>query len=223
MGAGYIVLIVFGSLFLLIALLLFSRIRLRVFWNENGSGFRLYWFFIRKKMKIEDATKLIEGHKKEEKPEKEETKDSQPEPEEAPEKKVPLVWQIERILRLLQRIVDRLPGTLTLRARRIVVTVSTDDAAKTALLYGAVSSAMAGLIEFVDRSVARVKCGGRDEIDVKADFVGGKNKADVDLILSARVIGALRILFVFLTSGNGKKKGKHKKKKPKNNGAIAKE
>ena len=223
MGAGYIVLTVFGSLVLLILLFLFSRVRLRVFFNENGSGFRLSWFIIRKKMKIEDATRLIEGHQKEEKPEGSEEKETAP--AEAPtEKKVPLLWQIERITRLLQRIVDRLPGTLTLRARRIVVTVSTDDAAKTALLYGAISAAMSGLIEFVDRSVARVKCRGRDEVTVKADFVGGKTKADVDLILSARVIGALRILFVFLTSGNGKNKGKHKKKtQPKNGGAKTNE
>ena len=222
MSAGYIVLTVFGSLLLLILLILFSHVRLRVFFNEKGSGFRLSWFFIRKKMKIEDATRLIEGHTKEEKTEDDKEKEIEP-TEESTEKKVPLIWQIDRITRLLQRVFDRLPGTLTLRTRRIVVTVSTDDAAKTALLYGAVSAAMAGLIEFVDRSVARVKCRGRDDVEVKADFVGGKTKADLDLVLSAQVIGALRILFVFLTSGNGKKKGKHKKKKPKNNGAIAKE
>ena len=222
MSAGYIVLTVFGSLLLMILLILFSHVRLRVFFNENGSGFRLSWFIIRKKMNIEDATRLIEGHTKEEKPEDDKEKKIVP-TEESTEKKVPLVWQIERITRLIQRIADRLPGTLTLRTRRIVVTVSTDDAAKTALLYGAVSAAMAGLIEFIDRSVARVKCRGRDDVEVKADFVGGKTKADLDLVLSAQVIGALRILFVFLTSGNGKKKGKHKKKKPKNNGAIAKE
>ena len=222
MSAGYIVLTVFGSLLLLILLILFSHVRLRVFFNENSSGFRLSWFFIRKKMKIEDATRLIEGHTKEEKPEDDKEKEIEP-TEESTEKKVPIVWQIERITQLIQRIADRLPGTFTLRTRRIVVTVSTDDAAKTALLYGAVSAAMAGLIEFVDRSVARVKCRCRDDVEVKADFVGGKTKADLDLVLSAQVIGALRILFVFLTSGNGKKKGKHKKKKPKNNCTIAKE
>ena len=211
MNAGLIVLIVFGSLALLIVLLLLSHVRLRVYLSEDGSGLRFSWFFLRKKMKIDDATKLIEGHRKEKKPEKDEQKEPKPE-EEKEEKRIPLVWQIERITRLLSRIVDRLPGTLTLRARRIVVTVSTDEAAKTALLYGAVSAAMAGLIEFIDRSVARVKCRGRDLIDVKADFVSGKTKADVDLILSAQVIGALRILFVFLFTGSGKKKAKHRKK-----------
>lgn len=213
MNAGLIVLIVFGSLALLIVLLLLSHVRLRVYLSEEGSGLRLSWFFLRKKMKIDDATKLIEGHTKKEKPEKVEPEEEEEPEEKEPEKKIPLVWQIERITRLISRIVDRLPGTLTLRARRIVVTVSTDEAAKTALLYGTVSAAMAGLIEFIDRSVARVKCRGRDLIDVRADFVSGKTKADVDLILSAQVIGALRILFVFLFTGSGKKKAKHRKKK----------
>ena len=217
MSAGQIVLIVFGSLFLLLLLLLFSRVRLRVYLNESGSGLKLSWFFIHKKMKIDDATKLIEGHKK--KPRKEEPEETEPK-EVRTEKEVPLSFQIERITRLLTRIADRLPGTLTLRARRIVVTVSTDDAAKTALLYGAVSAAMAGLVELIDRSVARVKLRGRDEIDVKADFVGGKTKADVDLILFARVIGALRLLFVFLTTGTGKKKAGHKKKKAASKPAV---
>ena len=38
MGAGYIVLTVFGSLVLLILLFLFSRVRLRVFFNDALSG-----------------------------------------------------------------------------------------------------------------------------------------------------------------------------------------
>ena len=212
MGAGWIVLIVLGSLTLLIFLLLQSHVRLRIFADGTRSGLVLSWFIIRKKMKIEDASDLFEGHKKKkpEKPEKEE-------PEETPreeKKRVPLTRQIERITRLLGRIVDRLHGTLTLRTRRVIVTVSTDDAAKTALLYGAVSAALAGLIEFLDRSVARVKTRGRDEIDVRADFVSGKSKAEIDLALSARVSGMLGILFTFLTSGVGKKRKTKKGAKP---------
>ena len=50
MGAGWIVLIVFGSLALLILLLLLSHVRIRIFADETRSGLRLSWFFIRKKM-----------------------------------------------------------------------------------------------------------------------------------------------------------------------------
>ena len=212
MGAGWIVLIVFGSLALLILLLLLSHVRIRIFADETRSGLRLSWFFIKKKMKVEDASDLFEGHKR-----KKPKKPVKEEPEELPEddaKKVPLSRQIERITRLLGRIVDRLHGALTLRTRRLIVTVSTDDAAKTALLYGAVSAALAGLIEFLDNSVAQIKTRGRDVIEVRADFVSGKSKANIDLVLSARVSRILRILFTFLTSGVGKKRKTKKGTKP---------
>lgn len=161
-------------------------------------------------MKTEDAAKLFEGHKKSS-TDKSDGKEVETEREEKDVKKIPISWQIDRIARLIGRITDRLKDTLTLRARRVIVTVSTDDAAKTALLYGAVSAALAGLIELLDRSVARVKTRGRDEINVHADFVGGKTTADVDIILSARVFGILRILFTILISGEFKKKAKHKR------------
>ena len=212
MGAGWIVLIVFGSLALLILLLLLSRVRLRIFADESRSGLILSWFVIRKKMKVEDAADLFEGHKKKkpEKPEEEKPEEEKPQEE---KEKVPLSRQIERITRLLSRMVDRVHGALTLRTRRVIVTVSTDDAAKTALLYGAVSAALAGLIEFLDRSILRVKTRGRDLIDVRADFVSGKSKAEIDLVLYARVAGMLRVLFAFLTSGVTKKRKPKKKTK----------
>ena len=225
MGAGWIVLIVLGSLLLLLVLLLQSRVRLRVFYNERGSGVRLSWFFLSKKMKIEEASRLFDGHKKKT-PEKdeEETEQKEEKKEEKTEEKIPLSWQIERVAALISRITDRLSGVLTLRTRRLIVTVSTSDAAKTALLYGAVSAAMAGLIEIVDRSVARVRTKGRDLVDVRADFVSGKTRAELDLVFSARVAGALRLLFVFLSSGatGGRKKHKVAAKKKTDTAALPK-
>ncbi|MBO4284528.1 MAG: DUF2953 domain-containing protein [Clostridia bacterium] len=212
MGAGWIVLIVFGSLALLILLLLLSRVHLRIFADETRSGLVLSWFVIRKKMKIEDASDLFEGHRKK-KPEKPEKKAPVETPEEE-KKDVPLTRQIERITRLLGRMVDKIHDSLTLRTRRVIVTVSTGDAAKTALLYGAVSAALAGLIEFLDRSLVRVKTRGRDEINVRADFVSEKSKAEIDLVLYARVAGMLRVLFAFLTSGIQKKSKPKKGAKP---------
>lgn len=213
MGAGWIVLIVLGSLLLLLVLLLLSRIRLRVRYDENGSFFRLSWFFISKKMTIDDASRLFDGHKKETPENDEEEIKPEEGKEEETEKKLPLSWQIDRVATLISRITDRLPGTLTLRARRVIVTVSTSDAAKTALLYGAVSASLAGVIEVIDRNVARVRTKGRDQIDVRADFVSGKTRAELDLVFSARVAGALSLLFTFLSSGGRKKHKVAAKKK----------
>lgn len=209
MGAGMIVLTVFGSLLLLIVLLLLSHVRLRVLLNEGGASFRLSWLFIRKKMKIEDAEELFDAHKKE-KPKTETEPERVPEEKTEDKKKIPLAWQFERIARLLSKILDRVHSAVTLRTRRVTVVVSTDDAAKTALLYGAVSAALAGLIEIVDRSVVRVKTKGRDKIDVRADFLSGKSRAELDLILSSRVFGMLRLLFALLLLRDT---GKPKRKK----------
>ena len=216
MNAGYIVLIVFGSLALLLVLLLLSRVGLRVYYNANESGVKISWLFIRKKLKIDDASRLLDRRKKEKEPDETKKTDKEPSPEETPEKKIPLSWQIDRITGFVSRIAERLHGTLTLRARRIVVTVATGDAAKTALLYGAVSAALAGFVEFLDRTVAPVRTKARDEIDVRAGFLGSKSSADIDLVLSTRVLGALRVLFTLLTSHDSpkKKKGKKKTKKP---------
>lgn len=214
MGAGWIVLIVFGSLLLLLSLLLLSHVRLRITMNENGSRFRVRWLLIRRTMNVEDASHLLSrGIKEEPEPEKTEEQEETDEAKDKDKKKVPLSRQIARITRLFGRIFDRLPGVLTLRARRVIVIVSTDDAAKTALLYGAVSASLAALTEVIDRSVATVKTGRRDEIDVRADFISGKTRAEIDLTLSARVVGMLRILFVFLTFRSSKKKAEQKKKK----------
>lgn len=215
MGAGMIVLTVFGSLLLLIVLLLLSHVRLRVLLNEGGASFRLSWLFIRKKMKIEDAEELFDAHKKE-KPKTETEPERVPEAETEDKKKLPLAWQFERIARLLSKILDRVHSAVTLRTRRVTVVVSTDDAAKTALLYGAVSAALAGLIEIVDRSVVRVKTKGRDKIDVRADFLSGKSRAELDLILSSRVFGMLRLLFtLLLLRDTGKPKQKKQARPPK--------
>lgn len=211
MAAGWIVLIILGSILLLFVLLLLSRVRLRVYYNERGSGFRVSWFLLSKTMKIEDASSLFDRHKKE--PAEKDEEKTEPEEEtkeETGEKKVPLSWQIERIAGLIARITDRLSRVLTLRARRVIVTVSSSDAAKTALLYGAVSAALAGLFEIVDRNVAKVRTKGRDLVDVRADFVSGKTRAELDLIFYTRVAGALRILFTILTSGRAGKKQNHK-------------
>lgn len=209
MGAGMIVLTVFGSLLLLIVLLLLSHVRLRVLLNEGGASFRLSWLFIRKKMKIEDAEELFDAHKKE-KPKTETEPERVPEEKTEDKKKIPLAWQFERIARLLSKILDRVHSAVTLRTRRVTVVVSTDDAAKTALLYGAVSAALAGLIEIVDRSVVRVKTKGRDKIDVRADFLSGKSRAELDLILSSRVFGMLRLLFALLLLRDTKKSKRKK-------------
>ncbi len=81
-----------------------------------------------------------------------------------------------------------------IRATRIRITVATDDAAKTAILFGAVNQAVAALIELLDQAGKWRRL--RDsEISVNADFTAEKSTADISLTFSFRVWHLLNILF----------------------------
>ena len=82
---------------------------------------------------------------------------------------------------------------LRLRAARLHLRVATGDAAKTAILYGAVCQTLSYLLALLDH-VTRLKAAEPD-VAVTADYLSEKSEADVHLIFSLRLIGALAILF----------------------------
>lgn len=80
-----------------------------------------------------------------------------------------------------------------IRIAKFHIRVGSDDAAKTALLYGAVAQAVSYIAGAVERFTnLRLKRGS--EILVEADFVGDSIKADLILDLSLRVWHLLAIL-----------------------------
>ena len=119
-------------------------------------------------------------------------------------------------LGFLREIVTMLLGKsakhIRLRASRIIITVATDDAAKTAILFGAVNQAVVALIELLDQAKKWHRL--RDsEISVKADFTAEKSTADISITLSLRVWQMLSILFhTALSYIKGKTKSKSTKK-----------
>ena len=119
-------------------------------------------------------------------------------------------------LGLIHNIVTTLLGKSTkhirLRASRIIITVATDDAAKTAILFGAVNQAVVALIELLDQAKKWRRL--RDsQISVKADFASEKSVADISITLSLRVWQMLSILFhTALSYIKGKAKSKSTKK-----------
>ncbi len=193
MHPALIVLIVIASLVLLIVLLLHSRIRVRVIYNDKTFTAYAYWLFLRFDLNSddEDSSLLSEellgsGLFKDETATERQTQG----------KTIPVTWKIERITRILSRLFNRLPEVLTLKTRRVIVTVGTDDAAKTALLYGAVSTGLAALLELIDRAIATVKTGDRDVVDVRADFVGGKTTFDINILLVLHLFTYLKFRFL---------------------------
>ena len=193
MHPALIVLIVIASIVLLIALLLHSRIRVRVIYNEKTFSAYAFWLFLRFNLNSDDedssllSEELLGNGLFQDETDKAVKKEGKP---------VFVTWKIERITRILGRLFNRLPDVLTLKTRRVVVTVGTDDAAKTAMLYGAVSTGLAALLEVIDRNIATVKTKNRDVVDVRADFVGGKTTFDINILLVLHLFTYLKFRFL---------------------------
>ncbi|MCL2518792.1 MAG: DUF2953 domain-containing protein, partial [Oscillospiraceae bacterium] len=79
--------------------------------------------------------------------------------------------------------------------------VATDDAAKTALLYGAVSQSVVYLLEIIQKNVKKVKKG---RILVVSDFTGTDFDARINITFKLRVWQilslALKTAFTYIKS-----------------------
>lgn len=128
-------------------------------------------------------------------------------------KKLSLTEALELIRTLLSTLTSRFSHHLRIELTRINITVATDDAAKTGILYGVVSQSVAYILEILDR-VTNVKYAEDAQVSVDADFCSDKIRADVCIAVSLRVYHVFDILFrtlfrtvrVFISSGSKKSK-----------------
>ena len=90
---------------------------------------------------------------------------------------------------------------LHIKLAKIYIKVATDDAAQTAILYGAVSQSLAYLVEALD-SVTNLDGLKSSYINVEPDYLSNKFEAKINITFSIRIIGildmGLKSLFRFL-------------------------
>ena len=110
---------------------------------------------------------------------------------------------------------------LRLHAARLHIRVATGDAAETAVLYGVVCQSLSYLLALFDR-VTRLRAVTPD-VSVTADYLAEKPTADVKIIFSLRVLGAVVIVFsaAFAFIRTKIKRSHHKKTAKKAVGAKA--
>lgn len=79
---------------------------------------------------------------------------------------------------------------LRVKLARVHVRVATSDAAKTAITYGAVSGAVACLVDALDgiTNLDKVK---KSSISVEPDFISGRSQYDINIKLSISLFGYL--------------------------------
>ncbi len=114
-----------------------------------------------------------------------------------PKKKRTLLESLTLIKALLDDIPPRFLRHLKIKLSRIVITVASDDAAKTAIMYGAAAQSVAYIVEFLDR-MSRLKYAPEAEVSVVADFLAEKPTADVKIAVSVRVWHVFDLVFAAL-------------------------
>lgn len=131
--------------------------------------------------------------KKQRKAEQKEAKKGQP--------KAPLNEIITMVLELVKVVFSRFGRHLRIDVTRLRLVVATGDAAKTAILWGAICPAVGALLEILDR-ITNLRTVKNCDIDVVPDFTADTFRADICIAFSLRVWHvfdiAFRALFSFL-------------------------
>ena len=169
-------------------LLLFSfRIRFRLTYKERVT-FALYVLCFRIPLEGSKRKKAMRGTKGKEN-------------KKAPQTKKPtltLLQNVRLVRALTAALLRQTKKHLRLYVRELEVRVATGDAAKTAVLYGAVAASLSYLTEGV-RRVSRLKI-GKSVTGVVADYLGERPSAHIDLSFSLSFFRGLALLFTFFST-----------------------
>lgn len=113
-----------------------------------------------------------------------------------------VVENLQMILALLKKLYTVTRGRFHLHVKRLHITVGTDDAAKTAMLYGMILQSATCILQWLQTNFIPIhrKDGS---MEINPDFITCKTTADVDILCSLKIrhaIGmAIRMLMTFLT------------------------
>ncbi|MBQ9510093.1 MAG: hypothetical protein IJR55_00085 [Clostridia bacterium] len=116
---------------------------------------------------------------------------------------------LQTVTELVSDIIYAISRKLTVRIIKFYVNICTDDAAKTALIYGAASAAANALVGFLDENG---KLSVKRTPQILCDFTGEKTVVDIKLAFILSLAGALAIFKpVILWAANMRLAAKNKK------------
>lgn len=157
----------------------------------------------RKKTRLRDYTPAAMKRRAEKKAKKDAKKAAVLKKEaEAAEKKkaageeIGLVETLRLLLEFLKVLFTKYGKKLRVKAAKLHVTVGTDDAAKTALIYGGVSQAICYIVAFLDDNGLLT---GPEKADVKIvpDWLSGRTAADIDIEISLTIAELIGLILNF--------------------------
>ena len=106
------------------------------------------------------------------------------------EKNQTLLDKLNLIKEILSVFLKSFSKYINVRIKRLYIRIASDDAAQTAILYGAVSAVVANILELVD-SYTNLRSLKKDTVSVEPDFVSNKSDIGINISLSISVFGAL--------------------------------
>lgn len=94
---------------------------------------------------------------------------------------------------ILSIIIKSFNKKITVKLTEIHIKVATPDAAQTAILYGAVSSAVACILDLID-DVTQLKPLGESSILVEPDFLSEKSELKLNILLHISIFRLINVL-----------------------------
>ncbi len=194
-----VVLIILGALLalilLLLLLLIFGRASIRLVYREDITmvlsvlGIRFKILPAKNKPKSE-AAKRREALKKQKRKQKRELSKA----ENAGKPQPTLLDNLGIIFSTVKAAYRKLRGKLIIKVNRFSIHVATGDAAKTAILYGAVLGTCSIFWQWVHGVISPVrrKTGA---MEVIPDYLSKKSRADIDILLGMRLMPALLVAY----------------------------
>lgn len=128
----------------------------------------------------------------------EEKKGIHDEEKELKDGKVSLPDQFRRIRRWVSLLLRRLPHVLEMRVSVIRIHIGTEDPSKTAILYGAISQALAFFLEWIDGRVLIVRERRESVITVVPDFLSNQTTWQIKLEFRVRFGSLPRLVLTLL-------------------------
>ena len=135
-----------------------------------------------KRRQVKEAKQKLKRQKRREEKEKKRTS-----PKLSPQEVLTLVSH------LIEKAYEITKGKFRLSIECLTIVVGSEDAATTALLYGSLSTLLAGLTDFLDDNGIRTKV-EKDAVSISPDFTSGQCKAKISLVFSTGLLRALIIL-----------------------------
>lgn len=98
------------------------------------------------------------------------------------------------VIELCRTFLSKFSKYLRLELSRVHINISGEDAAKTAIYYGAANSIACSIVAYLDETIHLSVPNERD-IRINADFLSGHSSIDIRLLASLRIWQAASILF----------------------------